>query len=131
MVKMLVGSFGPIFTQSLLASRVIFWLIATVLGELFRVIQSYFQQFKYTFTLTVFLIASQLNISSALTYNGLLTYSDLVMLFYSEIVLFSLIFFGFFYFFYAYTDKEKGVLLYMQFLMYSFVLYAALVYVIF
>lgn len=91
--------------------------------------RSYFNQFKYTFTAVVIVIATQLDISSILTHHGLLTYTDMFILFYSEILLLLLIFFGFFYFFFAYNDKEKAVLLYMQFLMYSFLLYATLVFV--
>lgn len=120
-----------LFSQPVLAGQAIFWVFVTVLGEIFRLAKSYFQQFKYTFTATVLVIASQLDFSSALGHNGLLTYGELFTLFYSEIILFSLIFFGFFYFFYAYNDKEQGVLKYMQFLIYSFVLYAVLVYTIF
>jgi hypothetical protein len=124
-------SFSNIFSKLTFIGQVIFWMFATLFGELYRLSRIYFQQFRYTFTITVILVASQLDVSAALASTSLLSYGDLFSLFYVEIMLLSLIFFGFFYYFYAYEDKEKRVLAYLQHLMYSFVLYAFLVFVVY
>lgn len=131
MLNKVTGMFSNMFSQASAAGQAALGLTGILFGGVYCFMRSYFNQFKLTFTATIIVIAGQFDVSSILTRRGLLSYTDMFTLFFSEILLLSLIFFGFFYFFYVYNDKEKGVLLYMQFLIYSFLLYATLVLVIY